>query len=217
MKCYICSSVATSKEHVPAKGFFPEQYRLNLIKVPSCNAHNSETSKDDEYIRNIIAMTKGVNNVAVEHFRNKGLASFQRSPALEARIAKNPQFINLIKDDDSTKNLTYEVERDRFDKVIKKIAYGLYFHKYKKTWERELAISTDRLISMSYETDPISPELKKHSFLKDTAILEGNNPKVFQYAFIDFPNQNEKFLLIKFYEAFEIWALPKQNSDFASL
>jgi len=162
-------------------------------------------------------MTKGANNIAVEHFRNKGIASFKRSPALQARIASKPMFLNLIKDDETTKGLTYEVERERFDKVMKKIAYGLYFHEYKRTWEKELVISTDRLITPSYETDIVAPEIKKYSFLKADTIFEGDNPEVFQYTFIDFPRQNEKFMFMKFYEVFEVWVLPKQYSKFATL
>ena len=191
--------------------------RLNLIKVPSCNTHNIKTSKDDEYIRNIIAMTKGANNIAVEHFRNKGIRSFQRSPALANRIIKNPKYLNLIKDDESTKNLTYEIERDRFDNVMKKIAYGLHFHKYNKTWQKELVISTDQLITLSYEPDMIAPELKKHSFLNDVVSMDGDNPEIFKFTFIDFPTHKEKFVFMKFYEVFEVWALPVKNSKFATL
>jgi hypothetical protein len=53
----MCDSLATSSEHVPPKCFFPEKkdlprevdLRKNLFKVPSCDAHNSQKSHDDEY------------------------------------------------------------------------------------------------------------------------------------------------------------------------
>ena len=52
--CYMCDSIATTREHVPPKCLFPEKkdigddiYRQNLITVPSCDKHN--TSKSQEY------------------------------------------------------------------------------------------------------------------------------------------------------------------------
>ncbi|MCJ7519132.1 MAG: hypothetical protein MUO42_05610, partial [Anaerolineaceae bacterium] len=49
--CYMCSSPAVSKEHVPPEVFFPESkdlppdypdMRKNLVTVPSCKKHNQE-------------------------------------------------------------------------------------------------------------------------------------------------------------------------------
>lgn len=217
MKCYICNNASTSYEHVPASCFFPKDKRINLIKVPSCDLHNLKTSKDDEYIRNVVAMTKGANKIAVELFRSKGLRSLKRSPALESIIARNPKVMNFIKDDDTTKGLTYEVERVRFDRVMKKIAYGLHFHKYKITWEKGLNISTNKLILPSHEPDFYSPLIKRIFKIKETAIFEGDNPEVFQFAFFEIPIINERAVFMKFYEVFEIWAVPIKESTFATI
>ena len=53
----MCDSSARSREHVPPRNLFPEahesggvDYRINLITVPSCDAHNSAKSKDDEFL-----------------------------------------------------------------------------------------------------------------------------------------------------------------------
>lgn len=62
--CYRCNNIATSVEHAPAKCFFPIEHRKNLITVPSCEQHNNETSKDDEYVRGIIVASKGNNETA---------------------------------------------------------------------------------------------------------------------------------------------------------
>ena len=82
MTCYICGQPATSVEHAPAKCFFPEDKRVNLTTVDSCSVHNEDTSKDDEYVRNIIAMSIGNNQVAYSHFLQKCIKSFERSPKL---------------------------------------------------------------------------------------------------------------------------------------
>ncbi|HEY8659267.1 MAG TPA: hypothetical protein VIL78_09525 [Hanamia sp.] len=215
--CFLCNSIATSVEHVPAKCFFPEDKRINLITVPSCSKHNEDTSLDDQYIQTIIAMTKGGNTTAVSHFLHKGVAAFRKTPGLEKLITRNPKFFNFIKDDESTKNLTYEVDRIRFDRVVRKIAYGLHFHKFKIVWNKELAISTGRLVGPNNEPDPVFEGLKKHVFLSANAVFEGNNPDVFKYTFISFPSRKENFILMNFYEAFDVWAIPVEGTSVPNL
>lgn len=215
IKCYICNNAVTSDEHVPAECFFPKGRRSNLITVPSCNIHNQETSKDDEYVRAIITMAKGANNIAADHFYSKVLKSFERRPALKARIMKEPLYLNYIENNEATSGLTLNVERERFDKVMKKIAYGLHFHKYKETWEKELFISTEKQMTPSYETDILVPAIKEHGFKNSIKVFEGNHPEIFQFAFIEFLNRSEKVVFMKFYEDYEVWAFPVPSSTSA--
>lgn len=52
--CYYCGEPKTSYEHVPPQSFFPKNKRVNLIQVPSCDDHNGNKSKDDEYVRLVL-------------------------------------------------------------------------------------------------------------------------------------------------------------------
>ena len=58
----MCDAPSTSREHAPPISLFPEadvfgrDVRRNLITVPSCDAHNSMKSKDDEVFRAVILM-----------------------------------------------------------------------------------------------------------------------------------------------------------------
>lgn len=54
MGCYYCGGEVTGKEHVPPRSFFPKGKRQNLITVDSCDLHNQEKSKEDEYIRAVL-------------------------------------------------------------------------------------------------------------------------------------------------------------------
>jgi hypothetical protein len=54
MHCYFCGGEATGVEHVPPKSFFIKGQREELITVPSCDVHNQQKSKDDEYIRSLL-------------------------------------------------------------------------------------------------------------------------------------------------------------------
>src|SRR5438876_341492 len=70
----MCSSVATSREHVPPKNLFPEasdiggkSYRVNLITVPSCDEHNTQKSHDDEFLMVSLAGIIGNNSIGYMH------------------------------------------------------------------------------------------------------------------------------------------------------
>ena len=54
--CYVCDAPATCREHVPARGIFPteSEFRKSLITVPSCAAHNTDKSDEDEFLRWIL-------------------------------------------------------------------------------------------------------------------------------------------------------------------
>ena len=75
-KCYMCDGRATTDEHVPPKCLFPEEkdlpkevsLRVELIKVPSCELHNTAKSKDDEYLLYVLCMNIANNAVAFQHF-----------------------------------------------------------------------------------------------------------------------------------------------------
>ena len=209
-ECYLCSSDAVSREHVPAQCFFPEDFRVNLVTVPSCEKHNNDTTLDDEYIRYVIAMSHCSNKIAVNHYKGKISRS---SKSLENLVTKNPNFLKLNKEDDSTQSLTFEVDRERFNRTIKKIAYGLYYHKYNKTWGRVLEVSTEHLITLNYEKDVIATyaQLQK-TRLKNGIKYEGSNPKVFQFSILEFPNLNEEAIIMNFYENFEVWAFPVEKT-----
>jgi hypothetical protein len=217
MKCYLCDNLATSNEHIPPKSFFPEGHRINLIRVPSCSLHNEATHLDDEYVRNLIALSSGNNGVAVDHSVNKVFKSFKNSPRLASAITKNPTKINKIRGDDTSKNIAFQVDTKRFDRVIKKIAYGLYYYEFGSTWNRLLTISRLNFITNDGDLDTIAAYVKQNPHLYNTIAFKGNNPQVFKYAIVDVPIAIERIIVLKFYDNFEVWAVPNLNSDFASM
>lgn len=75
-ECYLCDKPAAGVEHVPPRCLFPKasdlgegvNYRKNLLTVPSCEAHNSEKSKEDEYFLNVITSLNCINEVGRNHY-----------------------------------------------------------------------------------------------------------------------------------------------------
>ena len=96
-QCYICGSDATSREHVPAKCFFPDEgsYRRQLITVRSCSVHNEDTSKDDEYVRNIIAMCIGNNATGFKQFIDRTVDSLKDSLGLAKTTLGTTQRVEI--------------------------------------------------------------------------------------------------------------------------
>src|ERR1700689_4236746 len=88
--CYMCDVAATSREHVPAACFFPEQkdlpagvdLRRNLFTVPSCDVHNSHKSEDDQYLWLVMMAVRGLNETGELMASTKGLRSINERPAV---------------------------------------------------------------------------------------------------------------------------------------
>jgi len=217
--CYWCGQPATSKEHVPARCYFPDddQYKKNLITVPACTMHNEDTSKDDEYSRNIITMHFGNNSLAFTQFINKTAKSFQESPALLKVTTGNRMRVII----DDKKSSAIQIDRERFDRTMKKISYALFFHEYKHPWDRELIIMTKDLFTDTLQADEFGKLVEKMGQVFPDNDFNGSNPMVFKYQFCDSSptpvEVNEKMLRIIFYEGFQIWVTILNGSKLPSI
>lgn len=125
MECYMCDEEATTREHVPPKSFFPEEYRDNLITVPSCYTHNHENSPDIEYAKNVISVSNGTNAVAEQTFESVK-RSFDRSPALFNQTFRDIEPVLI--DSEELGRFTYDIARIK--SVMSAVACGIYYKKY---------------------------------------------------------------------------------------
>ncbi len=210
MSCYICGLPATSQEHAPARCFFPKgDVKGILTKVDSCTAHNEDTSKDDEYVRNIIAMTIGNNKVALSHFLESCVKSFSRSPKLFSTTinVRKRVYFKEKENQDLKPTYAFQIDRARIDLVLRKIAYATYFKKYGTTWKRELAIGTEFLRHEGMDADHFGLLIQSAKKRLDTSKYEGTNPEVFKFSFLEIEPEdtNNQILVMKFYEGFEVW------------
>lgn len=121
----MCDSAAVSREHAPPKCFFPERLRTNLITVPSCDAHNSDNSRDVEYVRNVLSTQHGTNDVAADVFVATK-RSLDHSPKLRARTFCDLKPI-IIEGEETG---AFPIDLKRHKNVMAAIAYAFYFHDY---------------------------------------------------------------------------------------
>ncbi len=213
--CYMCCKLATSKEHVPPKCIFPESkdmggedYRINLITVPSCDIHNLEKSDDDEFLMVSLAGIFGNNSIGYIHRLGKVDRAIRRSSRklLNKAFIKKKHYLYEAGD-----NKYYEIiwgtpDHERLEKCFKHIACGIHFHHFGCRFIGKQKI----LLGYLHQNDEYAKTFVQ--FIKDKASLElkdvstfGSNKDVFFYQFTD-PDQFGIYLLrLVFYGGIEIY------------
>jgi len=211
-KCYMCENESTSKEHTPPQSFFPKGKRTNLITVPSCSTHNEETSMDDEYARNIVTSSIENNQTSIDHFFDKSLRSFQRHPGLVKPIIESLREVADYKEGAQA----FQIDRARFDRVFRKIAYALFYHEFGYSWKRLLAVMTNQIKMTDMSNDHLGDMFEEIKDDLNGLTWKGENPLVFQYSFLKFKEGEFDYALFMiFHEGFPVWIMPDTDSDHA--
>jgi len=211
--CYLCGDPATSVEHVPPRCFFPDGHaKMQLITVSACATHNELTSADDEYVRNVIAMALGNNKVGSDHALTKVIRSLQRSVPLQKTTFKD---VEPVQTEHGT-TYRFRIDRDRIERVMKKIGYGLYFHATKQPWARELIVSMPALQEERGGVGPQDAVGHLAEFARAAERYDGENPDVFRY-FLRWASQDKTVIVAEFYENFPVWIMPVLGSARSAL
>lgn len=215
--CYMCDSIATSKEHIPPKAVFPKQkdllgeisLRKKLITVPSCELHNNCKSMDDEYLVFCLATCFHGNEIKEQLFSSKITRAIDRRPQTYSDFLANYQKIMLKHPDGKIEHTgAYSVNLKRFNSVLSHIACGLFYHHTGTKWRGESIVLTNELRDF---TSKNSNEINKttddviervSTFFNDKERF-GSNPQVFRYQFFDDRPKGVVFLM-RFYGAISI-------------
>jgi hypothetical protein len=216
--CYICDSVETSREHAPPLCFFPEakefgrDLRRNLITVPSCDQHNSNKSKDDEFLRSIVLMAAGSNQSGQHQFHWKMLPATSRKPHVYRSFFADKGTVA------QGKGHVSQIDRDRFDRCIDHLVRALFFHNFKRKWQLRIVTFSPNFFRgiRSDEMVPHQPSMKaieaSRHFLSNEP-NRGENPDVFQYRIrYGEDGADEGFACAAiFYGCFEIYSYSSRN------
>lgn len=213
-KCYRCDAEATSDEHVPPKCLFPEKkdlpevdYRKNLITVPSCEAHNTARSHDDEYLLCVLVTSYENNPVARRHFETKIIRLLRRKPWFQETLLKffTPVLLN------GEETGAFKADITRLKRVLEAIAYGLHFHTYQEQWHGDIKVIPLGLFKEEGETfirHPLEEMMRESSkaFLAGKG-QRGENPDIFFYQIHRDLNERQLVIKMVFYGGFEAIAL----------
>lgn len=146
----MCSSVATSREHAPPKNLFPEakdiegkNYRVNLITVPSCDEHNNEKTRDDEFLMVSLAGIIGNNSIGYMHKLGKVDRAIRNSAnRLLDRVLIEKKEVHRI---DLGENKFHEViwgtpDVERLRRCFMHIGYGLHQHHFRNRFIGQITV-----------------------------------------------------------------------------
>lgn len=211
-ECYCCNEVATTREHVPPRCFFPKlrdggrDLRKNLLSVPSCALHNTEKTKDDEYLLNIILMGPNTNGIGNQLFETKGMRAIDRNPNLMIRILEGAKDVWYKGKDDDEAFQTYlvEPEGERLQRSIDLLARALHFHQFGEKWNGSINSYPEFMffhnLPNASESNHALQDLSKFSqklfFGKEEF---GNNPEVFSYQIHNGDQRFHLILRLRFY------------------
>ena len=203
--CYMCTEIATSGEHAPPRCLFPEtkyigeenDQRINLIKVPSCDLHNSQKSTDDEYLLYLFSMSKRANGCGLVNFHTKVAKSARRRPKLAEKIFKNEKIID--------EKSVFEIDRERIDKAMGQMARAIFYSETGLKWFPPVHVSST-IFEVADEHDGIKINRNElisatWSFAAQTISLlkdmqwKGNNQRSFKYKLL---YEGNDFLLMSF-------------------
>ena len=205
MNCYMCTNDSVSAEHVPPECFFPAGHKLNLITVPSCSAHNLRKSKDDEYVRSIVAPALGNNEFGLQISETKVDRSFAHSRGLVGAVFQGVR-VSTMSDGRETGGVT--VDLDRWDNFFRHFASALYWHDFRimhsQSWE---IVNPSLRIVDPGEPDPYD-KVNKMLLSFNLQHVQTSNPEIFQYSF--FRHSDVSYVYkFQFYEGFTVCALSK--------
>jgi hypothetical protein len=211
MNCYYCGKPKTSYEHVPPKCIFFENTdgsinRNGLITVPSCEEHNSEKQKDDEYFRFLLVMSIHSSGVHGTLNIDKFFRALNRTPHVFSSFIINPQqvFVKHESQIEYKPTIIYEPDIPRYHKIIKQICIGLFFHTYGTVFSGHIDIAYDGTMSLSDQmiNDNQKELINTINILGKGIPFLGKNEDIFKYKLID--NCNKVYLLLVFYQTNEM-------------
>jgi hypothetical protein len=171
--------------------------------VPSCDAHNSKKSKDDEFLRTVLTMASGKSSSVASHqFFGKVLRAAQRRPVAYSAFLKKTR----AKTDKGGRG--FRLDRPRFDSSIAHLARAIYFHTYATKWILPVFVVSPNFYSAvgrrAFAHEPSLATVEATRKFLENEPLRGENREVFVYR----AGRAEGAFAFAalFYESFEVYA-----------
>ena len=204
--CYACDAAKTSMDHAPPISFFPKNgnYRKDLIKVPSCDRHNSQKSGDDEYARWHLATLDGIN-----HCGEMVLTDYLYPKAEKDWRERGGAFIRRLQNEVtevSPECVVGKIDPERMLRFLKTCAQAVYFFQTFKKLTVPLYVVN---LGNDFRDSKKAEELRKKEIFFDSELadceIHGANPEVFHFSICEKPNDNIILIRMVFYGALKHW------------
>ncbi len=211
----MCEKPATSHEHAPPKCIFPEtrdlgqDFRKNLISVPSCDVHNSSKSRDDEFLMISLAGIIGNNSIGYQHKLTKVDRALRRSSNRlldKALLKKNPTQTIKLSENRFIEVIWGTPDVERLNSCFNHIARALHYHHLNYRFIGEVKAHLGYL----FHNDK-NPQMWAE-FIKDRSAIDladkpliGSNPDVFYYQVTNFDEFGLFMMRLCFYGGIPIY------------
>jgi len=220
----MCEQEETSKEHVPPKCLFPEKkdlpdgfdFRTNLIKVPSCDKHNSQKSMDDEYFLFLLLSATQGNEDKQNHFDTKLVRAIERKPHVYEFFLKDMKEVTIPTGDGKYEQAAvFRVDAPRLENIVRHMSSGIFFHHYQKKWNGTFRMFTNSMFDMtsnnaSEVNKTIHEVAAKISQAFGSEVAHGKNGNIFSYKMYS-EGEERHAIFMTFFEGFEITVLLQSN------
>lgn len=126
---YCCERKATTRDHVPPKAL--GRFNGARITVPSCPACNNGQSKEDEYLRAMLAPNVAAQNPAARPAWETAFRGMQRPEAagFKRTFFESLEYAELVAaNQERQRVLTYDITAARLGRVAARMIRGLYYH-----------------------------------------------------------------------------------------
>jgi len=223
-RCYMCSSIATTDEHVPPQAVFPKakdfdtepKVLRNLITVPSCDRHNTKKSGSDEYIAYaIIVHFQNNADVLPPLIRKMARASSRNSLAIRQLIdGATPVLF------DGRETVAVKIDLICFHKSFEHMTKALYFNEFQSRWPFPIATVSSAFKFIDEPNARLGNTLVeqlgercKRYFAPFDFNFKGQNPQYFKYQIMPLFTETGKELIMRlvFYEGLEVYTLSKEK------
>jgi len=190
----MCDEKSATGDHIPPKGLFTTSIRndCKFLIVPACKMHNEGSKLDDEYFRTVMAVGSPKADAALKLIDERIMPSDSSMSVIKSldRIAQPVQ----IKNPDGTveDGYKFEIDKQRFQKIVDKIAKGLYWATNGKRLPEDYEVAP-------YLWNPAFAEEQKR-IIGTLPILFVGHPKVFEFRYGEVGEQNKVVIGMSFFD-----------------
>jgi len=140
--CAFCGCPTETEDHVPSKCFLDNPYPQYLPVIPCCYGCNHDFSLDEEYVSCMIECMKAGTADPSLIVREKTRKTLLHNSRLQKRISTQIRDFGGV--------FIYDIEKERFNKVFRKLAFGhLAFENDKLSWESPYSINVQLISEMT--------------------------------------------------------------------
>ncbi len=191
--CYYCNAPSKTLEHVPPKCLFPKgtkkNYRINLMKVPSCDLHNSSKSGDDQYMMVYFAgRAKGLDYEKLRPHIDKTIRTIIRKPHILSEFTDKLRLTPKIDNQPSPSGIDWHNPKnhiemksnyERICNFLAAVARGALFFSKGVQWNGSVLVMPHFLGTLT--TDDGSNITKINELVINSDFSIGDNQEIFFY------------------------------------